>query len=241
MRARIVALPIGAAVSLTLGLANLSVSAGCTRQPKEPPKSVPVVEPAPGAAVSPHVVAALGVVLAGSGRARGRDHSHDPPVRGGAYVESTAWWTGIEKLPVPRIAVIQAAGEDTGASIVGEVHAAILKAFHCAGVITNGGVRDLPAVMRMGFPMFARNISVSHAYAHLVDTGHPVEIFGLKIHSGDLIYADCHGAISIPLAIASKIPEAAAQIREREQRIIDVCRRPGFSPERLLQVIRSNS
>jgi hypothetical protein len=53
MRARIVALPIGAAVSLTLGLANLSVSAGCTRQPKEPPKSVPVVEPAPGAAGSP--------------------------------------------------------------------------------------------------------------------------------------------------------------------------------------------
>jgi 4-hydroxy-4-methyl-2-oxoglutarate aldolase len=170
-----------------------------------------------------------------------RVHSADPPVRGGAYVESTAWWTGIEKLPVPRIAVIQAAGEDTGASIVGEVHAAILKAFHCAGVITNGGVRDLPAVMRMGFPMFARNISVSHAYAHLVDMGHPVEIFGLKVHSGDLIYADCHGAISIPLAIASKIPEAAAQIRDRERRIIDVCQSPGFSPERLLQVIRSNS
>src|ERR1700693_317941 len=51
-----------------------------------------------------------------------RVHSADPPVRGGAYVESTAWWTGIEKLPVPRIAVIQAAGEDTGASIVRGVH-----------------------------------------------------------------------------------------------------------------------
>jgi regulator of RNase E activity RraA len=170
-----------------------------------------------------------------------RVHSADPPVRGGAYIESTGWWAGIEKLPAPRIAVIQAADEDAGASTVGEVHAAILKAFHCAGVITNGGVRDLPAVMRMGFPMFARNLSVSHAYAHLVDTGNPVEIFGLKIHSGDLIYADCHGAISIPLAIASKIPQAAAQIREREQRIIDVCQSPGFSPERLLQVIRSDS
>jgi regulator of RNase E activity RraA len=170
-----------------------------------------------------------------------RVHSADPPVGGGAFIESTAWWTAIEKLPVPRIAVIQAAPEDAGASTVGEVHAAILKAFHCAGVITNGGVRDLPAVERMGFPMFARNVSVSHAYTHLVDTGHPVEIFGLKIHSGDLIYADCHGAISIPLAIAHEIPRAAAQIRERERRIIDVCEGPGFSSERLLQAIRSNS
>jgi 4-hydroxy-4-methyl-2-oxoglutarate aldolase len=170
-----------------------------------------------------------------------RVHSADPPVCGGAYIESTGWWTAIEKIPVPRIAVIHVGGDDAGASTIGEVHAAILKAFQCAGVITNGGVRDLPAVTRMGFPMFARNISVSHAYAHLVDTGHPVEIFGLKIHSGDLIYADRHGAISIPLSIASKIPETAAQIREREQRIIDVCQSPGFSPERLLQVIRSNS
>lgn len=170
-----------------------------------------------------------------------RVHSADPPVGGGAFVELTAWWTAIEKLPVPRIAVIQAAPDDAGASTVGEVHAAILKAFHCAGVITNGGVRDLPAVERMGFPMFARNISLSHAYTHLVDTGHPVEIFGLKIHSGDLIYADCHGAISIPLAIAPKIPEAAALIRERERRIIKVCEGPDFSPERLLQAIRSSS
>jgi regulator of RNase E activity RraA len=170
-----------------------------------------------------------------------RVHSADPPVGGGAYIESTGWWPAIEKLPIPRIAVIQAADKDAGASTVGEVHAAILKAFHCAGVITNGGVRDLPAVTRMGFPMFARNISLSHAYAHLVDIGHPVEIFGLKVHSGDLIYADCHGAISIPLAIASKIPETAAQIRDRERRIIDVCQSPGFSPERLLEVIRSNS
>jgi len=169
-----------------------------------------------------------------------RVRSADPPIGGGVYVESTAWWTGIEKLPTPRIAVIQA-DDDAGASTVGEVHAAILKAFHCAGVITNGGVRELPAVMRMGFPMFARHISLSHAYAHLVDIGHPVEIFGLRIHSGDLIYADCHGAISIPLAIASEIPRAAAHIRERERRIIDVCQSPAFSPERLLQAIRSNS
>ncbi len=169
-----------------------------------------------------------------------RVHSADPPISGGVYTESTGWWPAIERLPRPRIAVIQAADNDAGGSTAGEVHAAILKAFHCAGLITNGGVRDLPGVMRLGFPMFARNVSLSHAYAHLVDIGHPVEIFGLRIHSGDLIYADCHGAISIPLDIAPKIPEAAAEIRARERRIVEVCESRDFTPERLREVIRSN-
>jgi hypothetical protein len=79
--------------------------------------------------------------------------------------------------PTPRIAVIQdlATGPGSG-SCVGHVHAAILKAFHCEAVITNGLVRDLPGVGGMRFPMFARGVAVSHSYAHLVDYGAPVEI-----------------------------------------------------------------
>ena len=67
-----------------------------------------------------------------------------------------------------------------GASTIGEVHAAILKAFHCEGVITNGSVRDIPGVSRMQFPMFASGVSVSHSYMHIVDFGAPVEIFRMS-------------------------------------------------------------
>ena len=110
-------------------------------------------------------------------------------------------------LPVPRIAVIQDLDAATsGASTVGEVHAAILKALHCEGVITNGAVRDIPGVSRMQFPMFAPAVSVSHAYMHIVEFGAPVEIFGLPVRAGDLLYADVHGVVSIPLEIAARIP-----------------------------------
>ena len=173
--------------------------------------------------------------------ATSRIRSCDPPMRGNAYFDRTDWWRAISHLPVPRIAVIQDLEADYGSgSTVGEVHAAILKAFHCEGVITNGTVRDIPAVSRTQFPMFARSAAVSHAYTHMVDYGEPVEIFGLEIRSGDLLYADCHGVISIPVEIAEQLPRVAAEIRTEEQRIIDLCQSPDFSSERLLEVIKSN-
>src|ERR1035438_8512065 len=81
----------------------------------------------------------------------------DPPMTGGVYQDRTDWWSAIQHLPVPRLAVIQDLElTPAAASLAGQVHAAILKAFHCHGLITNGAVRDIPTVAAMQFPMFAR-------------------------------------------------------------------------------------
>src|SRR5450759_2560119 len=88
--------------------------------------------------------------------------SADPPMSGNAYVDRTDWWETIGQLPEPRIAVFQdLEAAASGASTIGEVHAAILKAFRCEGVITNGSVRDIPGGSRMQVPMFASAVSVS--------------------------------------------------------------------------------
>jgi len=164
--------------------------------------------------------------------------SADPPMSGVSNWANTDWWSAIELLPIPRVAVVQDLDADRdAASVVGEVHAAILKAFHCQAVITNGAVRDIPAVRELDFPMFARSVAVSHSYSHVVDYGNPVEILGLRIRSGDLLYADCHGVVSIPHEIAAEIPEAAARIRARERRIIDLCQSPEFSHQKLRQLL----
>ena len=169
-----------------------------------------------------------------------RVRSADPPMSGNAYVDRTDWWETIGLLPAPRIAVFQDLDATaSGASTIGEVHAAILKAFQCEGAITNGSVRDVPAVSRMEFPMFASAVSVSHAYMHIVDFGAPVEIFGLPVRSGDLLYADVHGVVSIPHDIAARIPEVASGIRAKERKIIDLCQSPEFSLEKLLQAVQT--
>jgi 4-hydroxy-4-methyl-2-oxoglutarate aldolase len=165
----------------------------------------------------------------------------NPSVTGAPYLERTDWWGSVEKMPLPRIAVIQDMdpGPGSGAA-VGEVHAAILKAFRFSGLITNAAVRDLPAVAQLGFPMFAPFVSVSHSYMHLVDYGEPVDILGLEIRTGDLLYADCHGVVSIPLEIADQIPAVAAKLRAKEQRIVQICLSADFSAGKLEEIIRGD-
>lgn len=169
-----------------------------------------------------------------------RVRAADPPVTGGYYFDREDWWSAIESLPVHRIAVIEDLDHPSAGSCVGEVHAAMLKAFRCAGVITNGAVRNLPAVAAMGFPMYARSVVVSHAYLHMVDFGSEVEIFGLKIRSGDLLMADCHGVISIPLKVADELPAVAARIHAERRRIMDACLSPDFTPKKLQQAIQND-
>lgn len=171
-----------------------------------------------------------------------RVKSADPPLTGGRFEESTDWWEEVRSMPSPKIAVFQNIDEggDAG-SCVGEVHAAILKAFGCAGLVTDGSVRDITGIKKLGdFPIFAPSVSVSHSYMHIIDFGTPVNIFGLAVRQGDLIYADCHGVLAIPIEIAAELPAVAERLRSKDRRIIQLCKSADFSPEKLLQLLNEN-
>ena len=166
----------------------------------------------------------------------------NPPTAGHSYFDRTDWWDQILKLPAPRIVVVQDLDDQPGrGSLLGEVHTSILKALGCLGAVTNGAVRDLLAIKAARFHLFAGSVAVSHAYAHFVDFGTPVEIAGLKINPGDLLHGDRHGLISIPPQIAADIPAVAARMKEREQKIIALCRSADFSLEKLREVIAGYS
>jgi regulator of RNase E activity RraA len=113
----------------------------------------------------------------------------------------------------------------------------ILRALGCVGVVTNGAVRDIPAAEQCGFHYFSASVSVSHAYVHIVKFGTPVDVAGLNIRSGDLLHGDLHGVQSIPLGIAAKLPEIAASITAGEKAIIDLCKAPDFSMEKLRRAV----
>jgi 4-hydroxy-4-methyl-2-oxoglutarate aldolase len=163
-----------------------------------------------------------------------------PPMQGHNYFDRTDWWNAILEIPAPRIVVVEDVEKHPGlGSFVGEVHANILSALGCVGVVTNGAVRDLPQVRTTGFQFFAGNVAVSHAYAHVFQYGIPVELGGLRIEPGDLLHGDRHGILKVPLEIAAEIPAVVQQIQEKEERLIAMCRSADFSLDKLRELFRS--
>lgn len=161
-----------------------------------------------------------------------------PPMTGGAFVDRTDWWDHILTIPGPRIVVIEDVDEKPGSgAFIGEVHACILQALGCVAAVTNGSVRDLPAISEGSFKLFANHVSVSHAYVHVVEFGGQVKVGGLEIKPGDLLHADSHGVLSVPHEIASAIPAAAAQIIEREGRVLELCRAGNVTMEKLRDAV----
>ena len=159
--------------------------------------------------------------------------AEQPPLEGHRAAEF-AWWDHVAASPGPRVVVMQDIDEPRGQGAYwGEVQANIHKALGCAGVVTDGTVRDLPEAEALGFHFFSSHVSVSHAYIHMVDFGLPVKVAGLIVRPGDLVHADQHGAIGIPHEIAARIPEAAARIEARERTMIGVCQKPGVALEEL--------
>jgi 4-hydroxy-4-methyl-2-oxoglutarate aldolase len=168
-----------------------------------------------------------------------RLRSGEPPMVGHKFHDRADFWNALLKIPAPRVLVLEDQDDPAGrGAFVGDMHAAILKALNCVGYLTNGAVRELPAVRAMGLRLFAGNVAVSHAYAHIFDVGCVAKVGGMEVRPGDLLHGDRHGVLTIPKEIAAQIPAVAAELQQTERKVIEFCRSSGFSVEKLGELIK---
>jgi 4-hydroxy-4-methyl-2-oxoglutarate aldolase len=171
--------------------------------------------------------------------ATARLRTGEPPMVGGTFRERGDFWNSILEIPAPRILVLEDKDSHPGrGAFVGDMHAAILSALGCIGYVTNGAVRELPAVRAMGMHLFAGNVAVSHVYAHIFDVGASVTVGGMEVHPGDLLHGDRHGVLTIPTKIAGAIPAVATKMQGAERRVIDFCRSKEFSVAKLGEMMK---
>jgi regulator of RNase E activity RraA len=141
--------------------------------------------------------------------------------------------------PKPSLVLIQDLdGPDAGyGAFWGEVQSAIHHGLGALGVITDGSVRDIDA-WAPGFQFLAAMVGPSHAYARIVDFGGDIEVFGMRVRSGDVVHADRHGAVVVPVAAIRELLAAAERLARREARILAVARAPGCTAENLIAVFK---
>lgn len=102
---------------------------------------------------------------------------------------------------VPRGSVLVVATGNVIAGYWGEVLTVAAEAAGVAGLVIDGGVRDVAALAARRFPVFARGISVRGTVkASAPSVGQPAICAGVPVAAGDLVVADDDGVIVVPAA-----------------------------------------
>jgi regulator of RNase E activity RraA len=163
-----------------------------------------------------------------------RVRTSEPPMEGDCYYYRHDWLDHLSSVPAPRVLVVEDLDSHPGpGSFVGDVRINILRVLGCAGIVTNGAVRNVEAAHALTFQTFARNLSVSHAFVHVFDFGGPVRVGQMHVHPGDLLHGDRHGVQTVPMEIARMIPVVANRMNGEEQEFIEFCKSSPFTLEKL--------
>ncbi|MBC7442194.1 MAG: fumarylacetoacetate hydrolase family protein [Ramlibacter sp.] len=136
---------------------------------------------------------------------------------GGGY---NAQKRAFDSLGADDVLVIEARGE-LGTGTVGDILALRAQVRGAAGIVTDGGVRDLAAVAALDIPTY-------HAGGHPAvlgrrhvpwDTDLTIACGGASVQPGDVIVGDADGVLVIPPHLVEEVV-AAAIVQEREESFI---------------------
>jgi regulator of RNase E activity RraA len=124
----------------------------------------------------------------------------------------------IESLTADEVLVIEARGEPD-AGTIGDIFVQRAQRLGAAGVVTDGALRDTPAIRAIGLPVYHR---ASHAATlgrvHMpLDHQVPIACAGVTVMPGDLVVGDGEGAVVVPAALAGEVAEAAVEQELEEE------------------------
>ena len=89
---------------------------------------------------------------------------------------------------------------------------------HCRGAAVDGGVRDTDRILQLGFPLWIRYRSSNGMLGRfrISSWQTPIQMGGVVVNPGDLIFADIDGALCVPRLLAVPVLERAEEIAHGE-------------------------
>ncbi len=129
----------------------------------------------------------------------------------------------IDALPPDGVPIFAGKGM-RGVCWFGDLLATAMKCRGVAGVVVDGGVRDLAFLRELDLPMMVRYRTPAQAIGRwkLVSSQQPVEVRGaleewVTIHPGDVVVADDDGVIPVPRDRVQEFADEAADWEAKDQ------------------------
>jgi 4-hydroxy-4-methyl-2-oxoglutarate aldolase len=118
---------------------------------------------------------------------------------------------------LPGDVFVAATGGYVGAAVTGDLLIGVARNRGAAGFVTDGLVRDLDGLERVGLPIYAVGVTPNSPQRRGPGSvGLPVVCGGVSIASGDVVVGDRDGVVVVPRARISATLEALEHVKAAE-------------------------
>ncbi len=117
-------------------------------------------------------------------------------------------------------------GASPTSALVGELMCTRMQKLGAAGAVVNGFHRDTRGILELGFPCFSygRYAQDQAPRGKVIDYRVPIEMEGVRILPGDIVFGDLDGVLVIPRAVETEVIERAYEKATGEKTVAEAIR-----------------
>jgi 4-hydroxy-4-methyl-2-oxoglutarate aldolase len=126
----------------------------------------------------------------------------------------------LERAGAGDVLVVDGGGRET--ALAGELFARAALGKGLAGIVVDGGYRDLRFVEQCTLPVYSRHVTPrAGTTVGVAAVGETVSCGGVTVHSGDIVVADHDGIVVLDPDRAAAQLAAAAEVMAAEARVVE--------------------
>jgi len=130
----------------------------------------------------------------------------------------------------PGDVIVVDAGASRMNAVLGDLISTKARHRKIAGFVVDGYVRDLPAILPLDFPVFARGTTpIGPLHRGPGEINYPICCGGVVVNPGDIIRADSYGVVVIPRESAVEVLERLKKNKEKMKDYLSAVKNGVFS------------